>query len=498
VGGVADVCAAGMVRHLLTHWCGYFILAANMTFLTWMALIGSMLLVLALSSAHLRRLPVSTALIYLGVGMALGPIGFGLLKVDLRQSAEWMEHLTEVAVILSLFVGGLRLRLPLRHPAWRAAVMLAGPVMLASIGGVALFAHYAIGLTPAMALLLGAVLAPTDPVLAIAVAVNRAADQDRMRYGLSGEAGLNDGAAFPFVVFALMWAEQGAIGGWVMEWALHRLLWAVPAGLVLGYMLARAVGWLAIWLRSRHQDTSAPSDFLALALIALSYTGAEVIGAWGFLAVFAAGVGLRQVEVEVVRENPHPLTLDREVSGEVMEADQAHPPAEDLVAAQVSAEEMREPAVAAGIVVSQVLSFGDTVERLLEVLLVVLVGVALAVHWEWAALPLAAALFVVIRPLSTLLLLARTPTNQVQRRLMGWFGIRGIGSLYYMSYALTHSAGGEVASAETDIVGLAVSVVALSVVAHGVTAQPILAWYERSLETKGEVQGRASVQGAAD
>lgn len=457
---------------------------------------GGLLLVLALSSAYLRRLPVSTALIYLGVGAAIGPIGLGWVAIDLRQSASWMEHLTEVAVILSLFVGGLRLRLPLRHPAWRAPLRLAGPVMLASIAGVALLAHYAIGLEPAMALLLGAVLAPTDPVLASAVAVNRAADHDRMRYGLSGEAGLNDGAAFPFVIFALLWAENGEIGSWVGAWALQRLVWAVPAGLVLGYVLARGVGRLAIWLRSRHQDTAAPSDFLALALVALSYTGAESIGAWGFLAVFAAGVGLRRAEVRVVHENPHPAAdVDEDEadgvdggSKDAREAVVAHPPAEDLVAAQVSAEELSEPAVAAGTMVSEVLSFGDTVERLLEVLLVVLVGVALGVHWNWAAVPLAVALFVAIRPLSAMLLLAGTPTTQAQRRLMGWFGIRGIGSLYYVSYALNHGVGSEMAD---EMVGLTVSVIALSVVVHGITARPILAWYERALERGDKAASKA-------
>ncbi len=464
-----------------------------MDFLQWMALCGGLLLVLALSSAYLQRLPVSTALIYLAVGVAASPLGLGLLTIDLRQAAPWMEHLTEVALILSLFVGGLRLRLPLRHPAWRAAVRLAGPVMLASIAGVALFAHYAIGLDPPLALLLGAALAPTDPVLASAVAVNRAADHDRMRYGLSGEAGLNDGTAFPFVVFALLWAEHGEIGSWAGPWAVWRLLWAIPAGLFFGFVLARGVGRLAIWLRAHHQDTAAPSDFLALALIALAYTGAEAIGAWGFLAVFAAGVGLRRAEITTVRDFPHPAA---EVDADEAEGDEpivAHPPAEDLVAAQVKAEELREPAVAAGTVVSEVLSFGDTIERLLEVLLVVLVGVAAAIHWDWAAVPLAAVMFLVIRPLSTMLLLKGTPTTGTQRQLMGWFGIRGIGSLYYVSYALNHGVGWEAAS---QMVGLTVGVVALSVLMHGVTMQPTLAWYQRSLVRRSGEGGGAAVQAA--
>jgi NhaP-type Na+/H+ or K+/H+ antiporter len=157
-----------------------------------------------------------------------------------------------------------------RDPASVAAFRLAGPVMLATILGVALVARVVLGLDMAVALLLGAVLAPTDPVLAGAVSVNNAADHDRMRYGLSGESGLNDGMAFPFVPFALLWSEHGGAGSWIGAWAVHRLVWAVPAALLLGYTLGTVVGRLAIRLRSHHRETAAPNDFLALALIALA------------------------------------------------------------------------------------------------------------------------------------------------------------------------------------------------------------------------------------
>ena len=113
-----------------------------------------------------------------------------------------------------------------------------------------LVARLVLGVDTAVALLLGAVLAPTDPVLAAAVSVNNAADHDRLRYGLSGEAGLNDGMAFPFVIFALLWSQHGGAGGWIGAWVLHRVVWAIPAGLLLGYALGTGVGRLAIGLRS--------------------------------------------------------------------------------------------------------------------------------------------------------------------------------------------------------------------------------------------------------
>jgi sodium/hydrogen antiporter len=444
-----------------------------MSFLGWMGFAGGVLLLMALSSTYLRNLPLSTATVYLAIGAAIGPLGTGWLQVDLRAEVPWLERLTEVAVIVALFIGGLKLRLPLRDPAWIAAVRLAGPVMLASILGVALCAHLLLGLDPAAAILLGAVLAPTDPVLANMVKVDTAADRDRMRYGLSGEAGLNDGAAFPFVVFGLLWAEHGGLGPWIGEWALHRLVWAVFAGLLLGFVLGRAVGWLAIKLRSRQRDTGAPSDFLALALIALSYVGAETVGAWGFLAAFAAGVGLRHAEVQVTRETPHP-----DLAETSKEDTAAQPPPEHLVGAKVGAEELREPAVAAGVLVAETISFGDTAERMLEVLLVVLVGVCLAPHWSLRAVPLALLLFFVIRPLTTHALLAGTPTTRAQRHLMGWFGIRGIGSLYYLTYALSHGVTGTSAAVLADVT---ITTVALSILLHGNTARPLLARYERTL-----------------
>ena len=439
-----------------------------MSFIAWMAAGGALLLIMALSSALIQRLPVSTAAIYLGVGCAIGPWGFDLLRIDLSDNAGWIERLTEIAVILSLFIGGLRLRLPLRHLAWRAAFRLASVVMVASIAGVAVCAWLFLDMDPAMALLLGAILAPTDPVLASSVTVGHSQDKDRLRYALSGEAGLNDGAAFPFVVLGLLLLGPVSMSE-IATWAGLRLLWAVPAGLLLSHALGRLVGAAAIELRSRNRDTAAPTDFLALALIALSYTAATAIGAWGFLSVFAAGIGLRHAEVVAVRDDPHP-------QAEQM-AEEVHPPAETQVSPNtVTEQEMAQPAVAAGVLVAEVFSFGDTLERMLEVLLVGIVGVSLATHWDPRALLLAAGLIVIVRPAATLLLLTRSPTNRLQRMLLGWFGIRGIGSIYYLAFVLTH---GVHSTAAHELADMTISIVAISILVHGVTSQPLMRWYDR-------------------
>lgn len=440
-----------------------------MTFLAWMAAAGVCLLLMALSSAYIRKLPLTTSIVYLGLGVAVGPAGLGLLVIDLETSVAWVLRLTEVAVIASLFVGGLKLRLPLRDLAWQAPLRLAGPAMVLTIAGVAAVLHAVAGWPLALATLAAAVLAPTDPVLAGEVSVSEAADEDRMRYGLSGEAGLNDGTAFPFVVFGLLWLEAGRVGDWVAPWALSRLAWAVPAGLLSGYACGRLVGRLGITLRQRQQDLHAPSDFLCLAVIALAYTAAEGIHAWGFLAVFAAGVGMRHTERRVVQESPHP---DHDRPG--LHGDSAHPPAEALVPSHPEAGDLAEPTVAAGVLVNETLVFGDTLERLLEVVLVVLVGILLVPNFSRVGVAVGAALLFLIRPAAVGGALLGTPLSRAQRGLLAWFGIRGIGSLYYLAYALTHGLGG---AAARDVSALVVTVVAMSVVLHGVSGQPLIDWY---------------------
>lgn len=442
-----------------------------MGFLGWTMLTSAVLLLMALASSFVRDLPISTSMVYLLIGIVLGPVGFDVVSLDVTEHAGIVERVAEAAVVIALFIGGLKLRLGWRDPAWRAAVMLAGPIMIVCIAALAVVAHVVLGLPPAAALLLAAILAPTDPVLASAVSVSDADDCDRMRCGLSGEAGLNDGTAFPFVVLALGLAAQGT-GSWLVEWAALRVLWAIPAALLLGYALGKVVGRIAIALRTRQRDTTAPSDLLALALIGVAYVLADLIGAWGFLSVFAAGLGLRAAELHVVHESPHPDTVGPD-------APEEHPPAEALVAARVQPEALEQPAVAAGVLVSETLSFGDTVDRLVEVGMIVAIGVALATHWDPRALVIAAALFLAIRPLATRLLLSMTKTTTTaQRWLIGWFGIRGIGSLYYLGYALTHGAPSEDVDA---VVGITISVIALSILVHGISSTPLLRRYERSL-----------------
>ncbi len=441
-----------------------------MSFILWVTVLGVLLLLLALTSSYLRWLPVTTSAVCLAFGLGLGPLGLGLVQLDFRDATGWLLRLTEMAVLFSLFSTGIKLRLAWRRSAWRAAYMLAGPVMVASILGVCLVAHYALQLPWGLSALLGAILAPTDPVLAAMVQVNSAQDFDRVRYGLSGEAGLNDGVAFPFVIFSLLLIDQGNLSPeWVGPWALKNLLWGVPAGLAIGYGLGRLLGQLMIYLRIRNADsTNSPNDFLALALIAIAYVVADGLGAFGFLSVFAAGLGLRQAEARTSNSEIPAEHLAQPVTGHLM--------AKPNEATVSKVDDLEDGQLAAGVMMGDILAFGNLVERSMEVLLITLLGAALSLYWDWRGIGLGLALFCVIRPLCVWLILGGKHVDRHQRALLGWFGIRGIGSLYYLCFALAH---GLPASIQQTCVSLTLTVVALSILLHGISTQPLLDHYER-------------------
>lgn len=445
-----------------------------MDFILWMAVLGAVLLLLALTSSYLRWLPVTTSVVCLGLGIAIGPSGLSLLHLDLKQAAPWMEHLCEVAVLFSLFVCGLKLRLPLRNPTWRVALVLAGPVMVLCIVGIGLLLHYLLQLSWGASLLIGAILAPTDPVLASLVQVTDARDADRVRFGLSGEAGLNDGVAFPFVILGLLFLRQdGTEPDW-LHWLGQDLLWAVPVGLLIGYAMGRGIGRLTLHT-STSQNSLSPNDYLALALIALAYVAAEALHGYGFLSVFAAGLGLRRAEVkstdnpQVPAEHLVPSTLGQQHV-------EPHP------SVATPTDELPDSQVVAGIMMGDMLAFGSLVERAMEVFLVTLLGVVLMAHWDWRALLLGGVLFFVLRPLTVWLMPWGRLLQPPQRLLIGWFGIRGIGSFYYLFYALNHGLPAETALLCSN---LTLSVVALSILLHGLSTQPLLARYERHKQKPG-------------
>jgi NhaP-type Na+/H+ or K+/H+ antiporter len=261
----------------------------------WALIIGALLVTLALSGSALRHLPLSTAMFYLPLGYAMGPAGLGLVHVNLRADAPLLEHLAEAVVVVSLFSAGLKLSVALDDRAWLLPLRLASGSMVITVLLLALLG-LAMGLPPGAAVLLGAILAPTDPVLASDVQVSNPQDRSRLRVALTGEGGLNDGSAFPFVMLGLglLGLHELGAGGW--RWVAVDVLWATAAGLGTGWALGMMVGRLVLYLRRAHQEAVGLDDFLALGLIGLAYGCAVLLHAYGFLAVFAAGVALRGLE----------------------------------------------------------------------------------------------------------------------------------------------------------------------------------------------------------
>jgi NhaP-type Na+/H+ or K+/H+ antiporter len=428
---------------------------------------GLLLVAMTLGSSFLTRLPLSAAMLYLALGVALGPMGWSLLRFDALKNTDVLERVTEVAVLISLFNSGMKLELPLRHARWRIPVQLATVSMLLTVAAVTVVGVYLLKLPLGAAVLLGAILAPTDPVLASDVQVADPTDRDRLRFGLTGEGGLNDGTAFPLVMLGLGLLGLHELGfdagGGFWRWWTVDVLWATVGGLGLGYVLGTVVGRLIIYLRMRHHEALDSDEFIALGLIALTYGVALLCQTYGFLAVFAAGLALRRI-------NEFPNALPPVPAG-------GADPAGNLSPNQIRATGHEAPAR----MMHAVVRFNSQLERFAEIGIVLAVGVLLAtVDFKPAVLWFVPLLFLVIRPLAVWFGLLGTPVRGQQRRLMAWFGIRGIGSLYYLLFAINHGLAPELAKV---LLSITLSVVVASVVAHGVSVTPLMRRYEKRKRT---------------
>src|SRR5512134_465775 len=267
-----------------------------MEFAIWALIIGVLLTAMMLAGTFLKRLPLSTAMLYLAAGYGLGPAGLGLLAPDPLKYSVLLERAAEVAVLISLFAVGLKLGLPLSDKGWRLPLRLASVSMTITVVLIAAIGTVGLGLSLGAAVLLGAILAPTDPVLASDVQLREANDRDRVRFSLTGEGGLNDGAAFPFVMLGLGLLGLHDLGtaGW--RWLAVDVLWAISGGLLIGGVSGTLIGRLVVHLRTRHKEAIGLDEFLALGLIALTYGVAQLSHTYGFLAVFAAGLALQRVK----------------------------------------------------------------------------------------------------------------------------------------------------------------------------------------------------------
>ncbi|ABL83259.1 MULTISPECIES: cation:proton antiporter [unclassified Nocardioides] len=405
---------------------------------------GSLLLAIVLPEL-LDRWAVSAPMVLVAVGIGIGftPLPDGM-PLDPQANRATIEHVTELAVLVALMGVGLALDRPLRPRSsaswarWSTTWRLLGITMPLCIGAVALLAWGA-GVAPAAALLLGAALAPTDPVLASDVQVagpqtgdHEIDESDELRFTLTSEAGLNDGLAFPFVYAAILLATEGAVSGWALEWVGFYLVGKVVIGVVAGIAVGRVLAWVAFRSASRSLRVAERGEsLLALAALVSAYGVGEVVGGYGFLSVFVCAMTFRSAE-------------------------RAH----DYHAA------MHEVA--------------ERLERLLTLFVLLVLGIALSRGLlgglDWRGVVLGLGLLLVIRPLAGLVALApfarreRPPLTRGQRWAAAFFGVRGVGSIYYLAYAAGHAA-----ELGTDWLWSTVSfTVVASVLLHGVLASPVL------------------------
>ena len=407
---------------------------------------GASLLLAVVLPDLLHRWAISAPMVLVGVGMLLGLTSLpDDLPLDPQANRAAIEHVTELVVIVALMGVGLALDRPLRlrDPSswgrWGVTWRLLAIGMPLTIAAVALLG-WAAGLAPAAALLLGAALAPTDPVLASDVQVagpqtgdHEVDESDEVRFSLTSEAGFNDGLAFPFVYAAILVATEGSVWHWGLEWLgwylLGKVLIGVAAGIVVGRLLA------AVAFRSRSDALRVAErgeSLLALAALITAYGVAEVAHGYGFLAVFVCAMTFRSAE----RSHDYHAAMHEVV---------------------------------------------ERLERLLTLFVLLVLGIALtrgllgALDWSGVAIGLG--LIVVIRPLAGWVSLSlRRPGDDPclergERWAVAFFGVRGVGSIYYLAYAGKEDS---VLAADTLWSTVAFAIVA-SVLVHGVLSGPVMA-----------------------
>ena len=394
-----------------------------------LAFVGAAILGAAVLPLLLAGRPLSFPIVYVALGMAVFALPLRLPTADPLAEGDVVERMTELAVIVSLMGAGLKIDRTIGWASWRTTRRLLVLAMPLTIAGVAVLGWWAAGLAPAAALLLGAVLAPTDPVLAGDVQVGPPGGEaeDEVRFGLTSEAGLNDGLAFPFTNAAIAMAAAGSagVGSWLGGWVLDDVLLKLGIGLTVGLAGGRAVGAVLFRLPTTRRIAESTEGFVSLATTLLVYGVAELCHGYGFVAVFVAAYVLRHHE------------RDHEYH-EVLHAS------------------------------------SESIERLVSAALLVLLGGAVVdgalapLTLRGAALGLAVVLLV--RPIAGWLALLRTTMPQSERWALAFFGIRGIGSVYYLAHALNEA---EFADAD-QLWAIVAFVILVSVLVHGVSAAPLM------------------------
>jgi NhaP-type Na+/H+ or K+/H+ antiporter len=392
----------------------------------------------------LARYWLSLPILYVAVGFAVWSLPLGLPHFNPTVDgfdAITLEYATEFIVIASLMAAGIAIDRPVSWANWRQIWPLLLIAMPLTIAAVALLGWWALGLAPASAILLGAALAPTDPVLARSVQVGPPGEDQRhdVRFSLTVEAGLNDGFAFPFTYLAIAAVGMTALGDWTLEWAALDLVWRIVAGCAVGYAVGRIGAWYVFEREADApiEDIDEASDeaenpsystsegLIVLGTLLLAYGLAELAEGYGFLAVFVGAVTARQ------REN---RSRYHKISHHFIDQ------IEQIV------------------LVAVLFGFGAMLAS----------GVLSALTWPAALVGLA--LIFVIRPISGLLAEANCDLPMIGKLAVAFLGVRGMGSIYYLAYGQNNAN-----FAQIDLLWATVSfAILVSIIVHGVVSGPLI------------------------
>jgi sodium/hydrogen antiporter len=407
-------------------------------------LIGVAALGMAWMPSITQRTHISYSIIYVLFGIAV----YGLLDQlpkpnPLRHNTEAL-HLTELVVIISLMGTGLKIDQPFSFKSWAVPFRLISITMILCIGAVAWIAHRFLGFDLASSLLLGAVLAPTDPVLASDVQVGPPLEEskDNVRFSLTAEAGMNDGMAFPFTWLAVIVAMMGVEGStenislWLSRDVLYRLVAGVTCGIGIGKLLAR----LVFYLPEKKNFIAIRDGFVAVSATLLVYGVTEMVKGYGFIAVFVTAITLRNYEL----------------------GHRYHRKLHD---------------------------FTDQIERILLAIVLILFGGSIVggilKSLTWPMVLFSIVFVVAVRPLAGILGLLGTRHLHIKEKLaISFFGIRGMGSFFYLAFAF-EAANFPLARQLWAIVAF---IVLLSVVVHGLTATATMKKLEGQFTQPSEVK----------
>lgn len=399
------------------------------TYILSVIIIGIATLGMSWMPAVAKRTKISYSIVYVLLGILVFALFDGLPTPDPTKHGDFTLHFTELAVIISLMGTGLKIDEPFSFKAWKVPFRLVSLTMILCIGSVAAIAHYFLGFDPASAILLGAILAPTDPVLASDVQVGPPLEdpKDPARFSLTAEAGMNDGTAFPFTWLAILLAIGGSMtAGDLGVWFLRDVIYRMVAAIACGFAMGRLLAYVIFYLPENSRFIYIRDGFVGVATTLLIYGLTELVRGYGFIAVFVTALTLRNYEF----------------------GHKYHRKLHD---------------------------FTDQIERIMVAIVLLLFGGSLTKggmlqHLTWEMALVGIAFVFLIRPLAGMLSLLRVKLHLNEKLVIAFFGIRGVGSFFYLAFAISHAD----FAYKNELWSLLCFIVLLSLLVHGITATKVM------------------------